>query len=202
VAEINLEELISRIKQDGVDSARQEAQRIIDAAQEQARQIQEQAREQAGQALEQARKETEQLRSNTQAELQKAYRDTVLKLKEEILEIFNRAFKQKVSQAFSVETVREMIVKIVQNWKPQAAQGVKLLLGEEDIRKLQAIIPAALKEAAVQTEIKVDRAITRGFRIGFKDEEVFYDFGDEAVAQALGEFLTPALKAVLDKAHD
>lgn len=202
MAEINLEELISRIKQDGVDSARQEAQRIIDAAQEQARQIQEQAREQAGQALEQARKETEQLRSNTQAELQKAYRDTVLKLKEEILEIFNRAFKQKVSQAFSVETVREMIVKIVQNWKPQAAQGVKLLLGEEDIRKLQAIIPAALKEAAVQTEIKVDRAITRGFRIGFKDEEVFYDFGDEAVAQALGEFLTPALKAVLDKAHD
>ena len=46
-------------------------------------------------------------------------------------------------------------------------------------------------------EIKVSNRINKGFRIGIKDEDVYYDFTDESIASSLLEFLNPTLQKLV-----
>ena len=46
--------------------------------------------------------------------------------------------------------------------------------------------------------LKSSADISTGFRVALKGEEVYYDFSDEAVAEAIRTLLNPKLKEILD----
>ncbi|MBW2010622.1 MAG: V-type ATP synthase subunit E, partial [Deltaproteobacteria bacterium] len=43
-------------------------------------------------------------------------------------------------------------------------------------------------------ELKFHPDIEAGFRIGFKEENLYYDFTDKAIADALAEYLSPKIR--------
>jgi V/A-type H+/Na+-transporting ATPase subunit E len=63
---------------------------------------------------------------------------------------------------------------------------------------LTAELKSALSSSIKNTvEVKLDKKITHGFRIGKKGENLFYDFTDESVLEALKVFLNPKLAEIL-----
>ena len=196
--ESKLEHLIQKIKSDGIDEARKAADEIIAKAEKDAETIVKKARANAEQLIADSEKEAGKLMSNAEAALKQAARDTVLVTKEKLLKLFAAAFKQKIGATMSPGFMKEMVLKMTENWGKDKA--VELLVSERDLKQLRDLVVSdtrtGLKEAVT---IKVDKGISRGFRVGLRGSDVYYDLTDESIAEFLGEFLNPGIREILDK---
>lgn len=197
--ESKLEHLIEKIKSDGIEEAKKSAAEIIENARKEAEGIIKKARADAQQIIADAGREADKLKTNAESALKQASRDTVLVTKEKLLKLFDAAFKRELGAALSPEFVKDLIVKIVDSWGRD--KELEVLVSEKDLQQLQDLVfsqsRAQLKETVT---IKVDKGISRGFRVGLKDSNVYYDFTDESIAEFLGEFLNPGIREILDKA--
>ena len=197
--DVKLENLIEKIKKDGIDQAEKESQTIIDKANEQATSIIEEAKKKAKEVVGEGEKEAEKLRKNAEKSIQQSARDLTLVLKEQLVALAEKLLKGKISQELSPNFLKELIVKIVQNWTSEKKQTLEALVNEKDKKKLEELLSSELKEQAKGViEIKVSKAVEKGFRIGIKGQDVYYDFTDESFLEALKEFVSPSLAAILD----
>jgi len=195
--EVKLESLIEKIKKDGVQEAKRMAQEIIDAAKKQAADIVKEANSQAQKIKEISQEETESFRKNTENSLKKAARDLILTLREEIISLFDKVLKKKISEQLKPEFIKELIIKIVDILPAKKDKPLEVLISDKETGKLKNFLITSLKESKKDIEIKTSKAIEQGFRIGVKDDNIYYDFTDEAIAQALEEFLNPAISEML-----
>jgi len=199
--EVKLESLIEKIKKDGVQQAKKMAQEIIDEARKQAADIVKEANSQAQKTKEASQEEAEHFRKNTENSLKKASRDLILALREEITGLFDKILKRKISEQLNPEFIKELIIKIVDNFPTKKDKPFEVLISDKETEKLKNFLIASLKESKRDIEIKTSKAIEQGFRIGIKGDNVYYDFTDEAIAQALEEFLNPTISEML-KIHN
>ena len=131
--------------------------------------------------------------------MQQAARDLVLVLKEEIVKLFSQALKAKVSQELNPEFLKELILKVAENWSKNKETSLDLQMADKDKKKLETLLFNELgKKAEGRIEIKVGKAIDKGFRINIKGKELYYDFTDESIAESLKEFLNPAISKMLN----
>jgi V/A-type H+-transporting ATPase subunit E len=197
--DVKLENLIEKIKKDGIDEAQKESQTIIDKAKEQAAAIIKEAQSKAQKLIEDGKKDVEKLKSNGEKSLQQAARDLALSLREQLTGLFDRLLKQKISGELSPEFLKDMIAKIIDNWSKDKKAEIEVLVSEKDKKKLEELLMAELKEEAKKTiDIKISKTIEKGFHIGIKGQDVYYDFTDESILEALREFLNPSLAAILN----
>ncbi|MBP7088200.1 MAG: hypothetical protein KBB01_02750 [Candidatus Omnitrophica bacterium] len=195
--EVKLESLIEKIKKDGVQEAKRMAQEIIDAAKKQAADIVKEANSQAQKIKEISQEEIESFRKNTENSLKKAARDLILTLREEIVSLFDKVLKKKISEQLKPEFITELIIKIVDILPAKKDKSLEVLISDKETGKLKNFLITSLKESKKDIEIKTSKAIEQGFRIGIKGDNIYYDFTDEAIAQALEEFLNPAISEML-----
>jgi V/A-type H+-transporting ATPase subunit E len=193
---VKLDSLIEKIKADGVDAANKQAEEIVAAAKKQAEDIVKKAKEQAEQCNAKAANEAEAYKKNAEVAINQAARDTVLVLKEKITKMLDQALLADVDAAMDKKFLQDLIVNIAEVWAKDG--DVSVLANGVDVDALTAQLKAALNKSIKNTvEVKLDKKITHGFRIGKKDENLFYDFTDESVLEALRVFLNPKLAEIL-----
>ena len=192
--EVRLENLIEKIKKEGVDSAKKQADDIIVKAKADAVKIIENAKTEAEQIKGDAKKSANEFQLNAEASVQQAARDTILSLKEKIKAMFERVLIDKTGQsmAFDEGFMKDLVWRVVDGW----AQGkeVSVLANDVDVDKLKKMIASEFKK---DIEIKLDNKISSGFHVGIKGDDLTYDFTDESIAEALKLFLNPKLNALL-----
>ena len=72
---------------------------------------------------------------------------------------------------------------------------------EKDLNALEKNLGTALKEQINSgLEIKVDKNLSNGFRIGTKDGSAYYDFSAESVADLFASYLNPKNAAIMKEA--
>ena len=197
--DVKLESLIAKIKQDGIEEAKKVSRDIIKKAKAEAEGIIKKASLKAEEIEEQAKTSAAKLRSNSQDSLKQASRDLVLTLKTELVALFDRILKQKCGEALSAEFMAGLITKIIEKWSPKSSLDWEVLVSKADKEKIAKLLKASLRnQAKTIIEVKVSKAIDKGFRIGIKGEDLHYDFTDQSILEALGEFLNPSLSAILD----
>jgi len=197
--DVKLESLIAKIKQDGIDEAKKASKEIIKKAKADAETIVKEAKDSAKKIEEGAKTSAAKLKSNSQDALKQASRDLVLVLKEELIALFGRILKQKCGEALSPEFMAELITKIVDKWPLGNSTSWEVLVSKAEKEKITKLLIASLKSQAKATiEVKVSKAIDKGFRIGIKGEDLHYDFTDQSILEALEEFLNPSLLTILD----
>jgi len=197
--DVKLESLIAKIKQDGIEEAKKVSKDIVSKARAEAEAIIKQAKAKAGGIEGEAKALATKLKSNSQDSLKQASRDLVLTLKEELIVLFNRILKNKTGEALNTEFMAGLITKIIDKWSPGKNPAWEILVSEADKGKIEKALIASLRsQAKTIVEIKVSKAIDKGFRIGIKGEDLHYDFTDQSILEALGEFLNPSLRAILD----
>ena len=193
---VKLDSLIEKIKADGVDAAKKQAEEIIAATNKNADEIIKKAKDKAAQYEKNAESEAKSYQKNAEIAIQQAARDTVLVLKEKITAILEQALLMDIDKTMDKDFLKDLIVKVGGVWAKDG--DIEILVNGVDVDKLMAELKSALGNSVKSTiEVKLDRKISKGFRIGKKGDNLFYDFTDESILEALRVFLNPKLAEIL-----
>jgi V/A-type H+-transporting ATPase subunit E len=193
--EVKLDSLIEKIKSEGVEGAQKQSSEIIEKAKNDAADIVAHAEKEAADIVAKAEAKAKQFQANSELAIQQAARDGELLFKSKITNLFDDVFKRETKTTLSPDFMKEMILKIVDQWK---GSEVEVTVNEADQAQLEAVLLAGLSEDVKKgISIKPSSNVSGGFQIGVKDENVYYDFTDDSLAAILKSFLNPKLNEIL-----
>ncbi len=200
--DVQLQELIEKIKKDGVSVAETTAAGITADAEKKAATIISDAEAKAAELIKSAKLEAQRLEQASVASIEQAGRNLILAFNDGILSQVSALINAETAKAYNADMLKKLIPDTVKEWMSKnGADSVAVLLSEKDLKDLESSLKAALKaEIAKGTEIKVDNSLTGGFRIGEKDGSAYYDFSAEAVAELFSAYVNPRVAQILKDA--
>lgn len=197
--DVQLKELIERIKNDGVQSAEQEAAKIVAAAQEKAQALIKEAEEKALLARKNAETEVQRLEKASRDALKQAGRDLLLSLEKRVSGLFKALLAGTTAEALTPAVVEKLITTIAAGWKAEGP--VEIQVPSKDLRDLEASLRSKLAKTLKDgVEIVPNPKLTKGFRIGAKEGAAYFSFTAEELADILAASLNPGLSEVLKEA--
>jgi V/A-type H+-transporting ATPase subunit E len=211
-----VDELIGRLRDEGVEEGRARAEKVIDEAEARAAWIVAQAREEADGMLEKALLETKRNQQATEEALRTAARDALLSVKAELTHRFTGKVRRLVSDSVSKEAMLEkMILELVGRMRDDIdeAEPVEVILprdviGIDDLRRKIGELKEGVLSQFVQAQATdmvregVDFGISQedgnGFHLRLSNGEIELDLSDRALADLLLEHLQPRFRALLE----
>lgn len=179
--ELQIQDLVSSIKSEGIETAKKEASKIINEAQAKADSIIADAKAEAKKILEDNQKEIEILRQSASVSAQQAKRDAIISFKQEINEQFNRILTQNVGKTMQDEALAKLISCVI------ADGDVKNLTVE--VKEVSEALKSQLADEIKNgLEIRPVKTVKAGFRVKMKDGSGFVDCSDEEIASMLNPF--------------
>ena len=199
--DVQLSELIEKIKKDGIESAQTEAAKLKAEAEADAKKILADAGREAEQIIARSREDAKRNEAAGIAALEQASRNLILAFKGEIQGLLDALTAESVSASYSADVIKGILPGLVQNWAVKNTDSLTVLLSEADFKKLDASFKSMLASKLKSgVEIKPVKKIDNGFHIVEKDGSAFYDFSGEAVVKLLCAYLNPKLAEILKTA--
>lgn len=187
----NLEALLSKIRSEGVETAKAEAAAIVAAARTEAEALVAKAQADAAAAQAKAQAEAERMAQGAEVTIRQAARDVVLKLEQDIGALFERTLGGAVDAAMAPGPLVEKLVQ----------EAVSAYIKEGDVAVVAAPNLAAALKGALAKEGKVtvvtDPLMGTGFQIRLAGGRIEHDFTGAAVTDALAGLLRPQLAQLL-----
>ena len=211
-----IEDLIERLRDEGVKAGRSEAERIVADAEARARWLVQQAQDEASNLIEKARTDAQTLKSSADDALQVAARDMLLSLRERLTHRFAGEVRRLVSdQLGDTEFLRQLILEVAGKQREVIDKGaqVEILLPRKalEVDELQkdsselrggeitefvlGVTDTMLRDGVV---IRVSDDDVEGISARLVEEEIQVDVTADAVAALLLEHLQPRFRALLE----
>jgi V/A-type H+-transporting ATPase subunit E len=218
LASSGVEALIERLREQGVQAGRAEAETILAEARRRAAQIVHEAEANAAELVEAARKEAQMLQTGGEEALRIAMRDTVLRLKVELTGRFSAEVRRLIAVAMDQESfLKQLILAVAARAREEAGvdageavqiQLPRALVGLEELRRN----PLELREGSLShfvlslagnvlaegVSFGVTGDDSRGICLYLKDKDVTIDLTDDKVAALLLQHLQPRFRAILE----
>ena len=195
--DIRVQELLEKIKRDGVDSAEAEAAKIISEAEAKRTAIVATAEKEAKAIVARAVAEAERAEASGKAALTQASRDLILAFSGEMQNVLGSMVRSEIDASFDAGTIQKVLPVILEAWAKDGRDDLSVLLPARDLASLEAFfkdkLGAALKKGM---ELKPLKDAKAGFRIVEKGGAAYYDFSAQAVADMLGSYLNARLAAI------
>ena len=177
--ELQIQDLVSSIKQDGIDSANREAAAIVAQAKAQADSIISQAKADADKLRQDANAEIEVFKNSARLSAEQAKRDAVLAFHQEIQKEFEKILAADVCKALDQQTLATLIRAALQ--------------GEDVSAYTVSQVTDAIRQELAQElknglEIRPSKKVGAGFRLAAKDGSGYFDCSDEEIAEMLMPF--------------
>ena len=161
--DVQLQELIDKIKKDGVASAETAAAEIIAEAEKKAAALVEEAHAKAADIIKTAKAETERLEKASIDAVSQAGRNLLISFRDGINAQLAAFIKTETEKAYSAELLKSLVPETVKLLASNPdAQNLSVLLNEKDLKALEQNFHAALKQhIADGIEIKADSVSER-----------------------------------------
>lgn len=200
--DVQLQELIDKIKQDGVATAESEAAKIIATAEKKAESIISSANEKAEEIKKTAKAEAEKMEKAGEEAIIQAGRNMLLSFRDSLVGELNVLIQTETAKAESKDVLSKLIPETVKAWaKNTDASELSVLLSEKDLKELESTFTSELKaEISKGLEIKPDKTLQAGFRIGVNNGAAFYDYSAESLAEMFSIYLNPKIAGLMKKA--
>lgn len=200
--DIQLQELIEKIKKDGVASAESAAAKIIADAEKKAASIVSDAEAKADSIIKTAKAETERMEKASEDAIAQAGRNLIISFRDGINKELSALVNAETEKAMDNDLLKKIIPDAVKAWAANnEATDISILLPAKDVKALESGLKTALKgKISKGLEIKADASLSAGFRIGAKGGEAFYDFSAEEVASLFSAYLNPKTTELMKKA--
>jgi V/A-type H+-transporting ATPase subunit E len=196
--DIQVQELIDKIKKDGIETASGEAARLTREAEAEAKRIVEAANKEAEAIIARGRADAERSEKAGVAALEQASRNLVLAFKGEIQSLLDKIIARTVSASYGEETLKAALPELIKTWAARGSDSIALILPEAELNKLRGFFDGRLAEELKKgLELKSDRNLGAGFRIANRDGSAYYDFSADSVAELLSAYLNPRLGEIL-----
>lgn len=176
--ELQIQDLVTSIRKEGIDAANSEAESIISEAKKKADAIIDSAKAEAKSTLEASEKEINILKESASVSAEQAKRDAMLAFKTEVRAEFEKILAANVEKSVSSETLGKLIRSVVSGEDvskytaevSEVSEGLKAELAEEVKKGL---------------EIRPSKSVKAGFRLSAKDGSGYFDCSDEEIMQML-----------------
>ena len=193
--------LLDKIHQDGIAKAQQEKDAIIAAAKKEAAQIIADAKAQAEDLQKKAQTEAAAGQEKANAAIRQAARDTVIALKTDLLAKLKNVTRFCIAEAMTPEVMKQIILTMAQAYAKDANAGdsLEVLLPKKEQEQAEAFLKSQLlAELKADPVIELTNEFNSGLQISFRDNDVYFDFSDDALAEVLCRFVGPKLTAVIN----
>lgn len=210
--------LIERLRQEGVDKGRAEAQRLIDDAEQRKREILEEAEQEAQRRKDEAHQEVERMKKTADQALQTAARDAVLTLRQQMMERFKEDIQRLVSDELREEDVfRRLIVTIAGRGRealdqtgdhalvvelPRQPPGLEEIrrhpdqMNSDELSRLVVSMTGDILREGIAFQVSEDSS--HGLRVIAKESGLEFDMTDAAIAELIRQHLQPRFRALLE----
>lgn len=178
----NIETLISQLYNEGVVTARQQADQIISEAKEKAAKLMEEANQRIAALEESSAIKIKKQKESVLTELKVAARETISTIKSELANVIaTRVELDNVTVALKdVDLLKKIIYMVIENWSIESKNQFEILVNKEDESLLQDFFEKKIrKELSNELEVIIDNRIKSGFKIVNKDEGYYVSFTDE-----------------------
>ncbi|MDR2768509.1 MAG: V-type ATP synthase subunit E, partial [Treponema sp.] len=153
--DIQLNELIEKIKKDGIESASEEAGRLKTQAEAEARRIIEAAKKEAAGIIARAGADADRSEKAGIAAVGQASRNLVLAFKGEIQKLLDAISARETTAAFDETTLKSLIPDLLGNWASGKGDDLAVLLPEAELGKVEGFLRDKLaKELKNGVELK------------------------------------------------
>jgi len=213
-----VDELIARLREEGVAAGRKEADEILADARHEARRLLDTANAEARICRENARKEAEAYQAAGEEALRTAMRDMVLEMKNTLSDGFSADVKRLVShQLQDPELLKQMILEVTGRVRDDAgvdeetAVAVVLpeaVIGLDELRRNPEAIAGGpltdfvfgLTREMLQDGVTFSTSddVTAGIRVQLQDKNLILDLTERAIAALLLAHLQPRFRAILE----
>jgi V/A-type H+-transporting ATPase subunit E len=220
VQESGVQELIDRLRDEGVQEGKQRADEIVQKARAEARGIVAEAERQAEEISRRAQADAERLQSAGKDALRIAARDTILTLKSDLAALFSNQVRELVStamvdEAFLQKLIHEVAGRVMQDERDAESGGPTAeiilprdIVGVDDLRrKPEEVREGTLSHFVLQVAndllrkgvaFRADGSQKAGIRVVLMDEDLQIDLSDDAVTALLLRHLLPRFRAILE----
>jgi V/A-type H+-transporting ATPase subunit E len=210
-----VQDLIARLRDEGVDAGRKEAEEIVQKATEQAAQIVAEAKDQAKEMIEKAREEIDMERTASQEAFKVAIRDTRLELGEELKAVFAAHVRRLVSAELQdKDFLRQILLTIAGRAAATVPedQPLEVLVcrevftdgdtcknvtetSKEALRHFVLGVSGEMLREGV--ELKPSTDMESGIRIRLVGEDVEIDLTDQALSDLILKHLLPRYRNIV-----
>lgn len=190
----DLQSLLEKIRQEGVEKAEAEAAQIVAKATAQAAQIVKAAKEEAAQTVKNAAQTAENYEKNAKETLKQAARDTVLEVQGAIGRKLENLLAKNVETALA-DPASAATFALAAVMSIGTGGDTEIAANKKIAAALKAQISA---QAAKGVKILTDETIESGFSVRLDGGRVEHDFSGKAAAAALAKRLRPDLAALLE----
>lgn len=200
--DVQLQELIDKIKKDGVAAAEEQASKIIEEAEKKADEIKKAAKQEAEDIIKASKAETERMEKASNEAITQAGRNMLLSFKDSLISELDLLIQKETENALSKDVLSKLIPETIKEWcKNYDASELSVLLKESDLKLLESAFTKELKdEISKGIEIKPDKTLSSGFRIGVKNGAAYYDYSAESLAEMFSAYLNPKVAGLLKEA--
>ncbi len=198
--DVQLKELIDKIKNEGVKEAEEAGKKIKDDAESQKSELISNAEKEAADIVEKAKQEAASAEERGNEALKQAGRNLLLQLNTTIQKVFEETVTKEVKEAYSEKILEDAIVSLINGWSEKGDTKLEVLLSEEDCSKIESGLKSKLGDKMKEgITIKPVADIEAGFRISEKEGKLYYDFTHKGIAECLMEYLNPKLGELMNK---
>ena len=178
IMELQIQDLVSSIRKDGIDAANAEAEAIISEAKKKAEMIIADAKAEAKNIQETSEKEINILKESAALSAEQAKRDAMLAFKNEVQVEFEKILSAKIKNNLSDAALGKLIQAVVAD---EDVQNYSVEVAEVS-DSLKAELAEEIKNGL---EIKPTKSVRAGFRLAAKDGSGYFDCSDEEIMQML-----------------
>ncbi len=176
--ELQIQDLVTSIRKEGVDAANAEADAIVSEARKKAEAIVTEARTQAAAAKADAEKEITVMKESASISAEQARRDAVLAFKAAVQKEYEKLLKANIRKEMSGAALGKLI--------RAALAGEDASLYRAELSEVSEALKAELSEEIRNgLEIRPTRGVDAGFRLAAKDGSGYFDCTDDAVAEMM-----------------
>ena len=174
--DVQLQELIEKIKSEGIKTAEEESERVVKQAQHKANEILAAAHDEASAIVTKAQEEAKRFEQTAKDAIQQAGRNTVLGLRTRIIELFDALIAEEAKEAYTPKALEESVVSLIKAWSKDRVADLEILLPAGDLKRIEAKLKSRLAaELKKGVELKPFKEIEAGFRVAMKDGSAYYN---------------------------
>ena len=202
IMEIQLQELIDEIKQNGVEAAEAEAKSIVDAAKAEAQKIVSDAKAKADKLLADAKAENEKIVKSGEDAIRQAGRNLLISFRESVTRELKAIVRDNVESVYSSASFSELVIHTVEAWaKNPDTEDISVILNEDDLKAIEKTLLSSLRERMAKgVTLKANDNFDGGFRVSVNGDGAYYDYSADAVVEMLSNYLSPRVSELLREA--
>lgn len=196
----DLQSLLAKIQEQGLDKANAERAAIIKKAEQDAAEITAKAKAAADAMRRAAEEECASLTKRAESAVKQAARDIVLKLNVELKERLNAILQENTANAMTPELMGRIINEMAAAYIKDGKQEAKLevLVSPKSLEEMNAALKGSLKDSFVkQPALFADMELGGGLKVSVSGNDVFYDFSDDAITDIVAAYIGPRLAAIV-----